>query len=184
MDQERLAAEAKEYQLSILRKKLRTKRNFLRTVRTVGGGAPQAEEIIQRHAQETDTNQRELMTSMLQEMKGMKRTSAKSYVKDVTKGMTTEQLQLFRQQAGPSMQHLIPTRSTVLEVNPATVYQPGTTDAPAVEEPGRGFQRLNASVPSLKDSHQPIQESVFDLPVPRQKTLRVASNSVSCSQTP
>lgn len=162
------ATAAKAFTRAQLLKKLRTKRKFLQTVRTVGGGAPQAQEIIQQFSQEQDEDQKALMSDMLQEMKGMKRTSAKNYVKDVTKGMTNEQLDAFRTQAGPSMQHLIPAKSSVPEVNPLTVFKPGASGA--APEAQRGFTRINAAVPSFSQASTAFTDTtVTGLPVPKRK---------------
>jgi hypothetical protein len=157
----------KEYRRAVLLKKLKSKRKFLQAVRSSAGGAPQAKEIIEKYNREADEDQKELMTNMVREMKGMPRPTAKKYVKDVTQGMSEDQLSMFREQVGPSLQHLIPTQSNA----PSEAPKPHPYDATATPRPRRGLQRLNATIPTLAQPHMvAVPDVLKGLPAPQIRT--------------
>ena len=101
-------------QRELLRKRLRANVSFRKTVRT--SGVSNAQEVLQRYNQEQREDEKKLMQDMIQEMKGMKRTHSKKFVNSVTNTMTDSQLQTLRQQAGPDIQHLIPTKGDAMEI--------------------------------------------------------------------
>lgn len=158
--------EAKEYQRAMLLKRLRARRGFMKVSRTVGGDP---KEMMARYNAEKSEDERELMTSMMREMKGMKRPTAKNYIKDVTKNMDESQLASFREQAGSSFQHMIPSKAAIPDVSSQTIYHPLSErkDETVIVQPKRGFARLNAVVPSIKSPHMAnVADVVEGLPLP------------------
>lgn len=151
-------------QRELLKKRLRANVSFRKTVRT--SGVANAQEVLQRYNQEQREDEKKLMKDMIQEMKGMKRTHSKKFVNSVTNTMTDSQLQTLRQQAGPEIQHLIPTKGDAKDVNPVSVYQPP-------EEPSgmhRGLSQIAVASPQslLKPQPEASSDWISDLPAPKR----------------